>query len=106
MVYSFDWDMLYSDPLINPFFSTFNVFLGTLTALPIIAVLWYSNIWNTGYLPINSNNVFSNLGKRYIVARVVNDNGFSTAQHMSYTCLCIFRPECSLATASVSNRYI
>lgn len=86
MAYSFDWNMLYSDPLINPFFSTFNFFLGTLSTLPIIAVLWYSNVWNTGYLPINSNNVFSNLGKRYVVARVVDENGlFNSTAYESYS---------------------
>lgn len=42
------------DPLINPFFSTFNFFLGGVVTLPIVAALWYTNTWNTGYLPISA----------------------------------------------------
>lgn len=41
------------DPLINPFFSTFNFFLGSLFTMPIILALWYTNTYQTGYLPIS-----------------------------------------------------
>ena len=86
MAYSFDWNVLAFDPLINPFFSTFNFFLGTLTTLPIVAAIWYSNVWNTGYLPINSNGVFSNRGSRYVVARVVDEHGlFNSTAYESYS---------------------
>ncbi|KAJ6602095.1 OPT-domain-containing protein [Mycena vulgaris] len=71
-----DWNQLvYAvDPLIYPFYSTFNTFLGTLITLPIIAALWYTNTWNTGYLPINSNRVFDNTGTPYQVLNVVGNN--------------------------------
>jgi len=86
MAHSFDWNIQYFDPLINPFFSTFNFFLGTLTTLPIVAAIWYSNVWNTGYLPINSNGVFSNRGSRYVVARVVDEHGlFNSTAYESYS---------------------
>lgn len=88
MIYSFDWNVLtvQVDPLINPFFSTINIFLGAVVTLPIIAAIWYSNTWNTGYLPINSNGVFSNLGKRYVVARVVDERGlFNSTAYENYS---------------------
>jgi len=27
---------------------------GVFATFPIIIALWYTNVWNTGYLPINS----------------------------------------------------
>ncbi|KAJ7083916.1 OPT-domain-containing protein [Mycena crocata] len=62
------------DPLIFPFYSTFNTFLGTAITLPIIAAIWYTNTWNTAYLPINSNRVFDNTGFLYNVSNAVGDN--------------------------------
>ncbi|KAJ6509641.1 OPT-domain-containing protein [Mycena vulgaris] len=66
---TFDWAQftVYVDPLIYPFFSTFNA---------IILALWYTNTWNTGYLPINANQVFDNTGNRYNMSNVVGGNTF------------------------------
>ncbi|KAJ7140663.1 OPT-domain-containing protein [Mycena epipterygia] len=71
-----DWNQLVYvvDPLIYPFYSTFNTFLGTLITLPIIVAIWYSNTWETAYLPINSNRVFDNTGAMYSVANAVGNN--------------------------------
>lgn len=85
---SFDWNVVVSfvDPLINPFFSTLNFFIGALTTMPIIAALWYTNVWHTGYLPINSNGVFSNTGKRYNVSRIVDAHGlFNKTAYEAYS---------------------
>ncbi|KAJ7741785.1 OPT-domain-containing protein [Mycena maculata] len=73
---TFDWNQLvYAvDPLIFPFYSTFNTFLGTLITFPIIVAIWYSNTWNTAYLPINSNHVYDNTGSLYTVSRAVGNN--------------------------------
>ncbi|KAJ6616612.1 OPT-domain-containing protein [Mycena sp. CBHHK59/15] len=85
---TFDWNQLvYAvDPLIFPFFATFNTFLGTLITLPIILALWYSNTWFTGYLPINSNHVFDNTGELYSVANAVGNNTlFDQALYEDYS---------------------
>lgn len=85
---TFDWNQLtvQVDPLINPFFSTFNVFLGAITTLPVIAAIWYSNVWETAYLPINSNGVFANNGKRYVVKNTLNDRGlFDNEAYKQYS---------------------
>ncbi|KAJ7478906.1 OPT-domain-containing protein [Mycena latifolia] len=81
---TFDWNQLvYAvDPLIYPFYT----FLGTLITLPIIAALWFSNTWNTGYLPINSNRVYDNTGSLYIVANAVGNNTlFSQEKYEQYS---------------------
>ncbi|KAJ7254139.1 OPT-domain-containing protein [Mycena rebaudengoi] len=73
---TFDWNQFsfQLDPLIYPFFSTFNTFLGAMIAFPIIVALWYTNTWYTGHLPINSNHVFDNAGSFYNVTNAVGDN--------------------------------
>ncbi|KAJ7064276.1 OPT-domain-containing protein [Mycena amicta] len=73
---TFDWNQLvYAvDPLIFPFYSTFNTFLGTLITLPIVAALWFSNTWFTSYFPINSNHVYDNTGNLYTVSKAVGNN--------------------------------
>ncbi|KAJ6462667.1 OPT-domain-containing protein [Mycena vitilis] len=73
---TFDWNQftVLLDPLIYPFFSTFNYFIGMLLTFPIIVALWYSNTWNTGYLPINSNLVFDNTGSFYNVTNAIGSN--------------------------------
>ncbi|KAF8193622.1 OPT-domain-containing protein [Mycena galopus ATCC 62051] len=85
---TFDWNQLtvIVDPLISPFFTTFNLFLGALFTLPIIATLWYTNTWNTGYLPINSNIVFDNTGNIYNVSATLGSDGlFNQAMYESYS---------------------
>ncbi|KAJ6505760.1 OPT-domain-containing protein [Mycena vitilis] len=85
---TFDWNMIVIevDPLISPFFATFNLFLGALFTFPIIAALWYTNTWNTGYLPINSNLVFDNTANLYSVANAVgSDTMFNQTMYESYS---------------------
>ncbi|KAF7372951.1 OPT-domain-containing protein [Mycena sanguinolenta] len=83
---TFDWNQTLVDPLINPFFTIFNYFLGALITLPIIVAIWYTNTWNTGYLPINSNYVFDNTGNLYKVMNVVgNDTLFNQVMYENYS---------------------
>jgi len=85
---TFDWNQLtvLADPLINPFYSLFNAFLGTLFTAPIILAIWYTNTWETAYLPINNNRVWDNTGNRYQVLKVVNeDSMFDEAGYKAYS---------------------
>ncbi|KAJ6564729.1 OPT-domain-containing protein [Mycena capillaripes] len=85
---TFDWNVLTygADPLILPFFTTFNLFLGALLTFPIIVAIWYTNTWNTGYLPINSNLVFDNTGFPYSVANAVgSDTLLNSTMYEAYS---------------------
>jgi len=86
---TFDWNVLSSisaDPLMVPFFSTANSFLGTFFSGFAILAWWYSNSWNTGYLPINSNLIYDNTASRYNISRVINEKGlFDAAKYESYS---------------------
>jgi hypothetical protein len=84
---TWDWSQLslIIDPLISPFYSVFNTFLGTLITAQIILAIWYTNTWNTAYIAINDNHVWDNTGSRYNVLRVIdnsttlfNEEGYKT----------------------------
>ncbi|KAF5024438.1 hypothetical protein F66182_3524 [Fusarium sp. NRRL 66182] len=66
---TFDWNVAtyYVDPLLVPFHVTFNMFLGAVLGGITIAAMYWSNTYNTGYLPINTNTMFDNTGAKYNV---------------------------------------
>ncbi|KAK2048969.1 OPT oligopeptide transporter [Colletotrichum somersetense] len=86
---TFDWNvMLFDsvDPLMVPAFSTFNRTLGMWLIGFIILGIYYSNAWNTAYLPINSNRVFDHFGKIYNVSRAIDDRGmYDHEKYMDYS---------------------
>jgi OPT family small oligopeptide transporter len=77
---TFDWNVLMfdqMDPLMVPAFSTFNRTLGMfLFGILFIVPIYYTNTWNTSYIPINSNRVFDHFGQRYNVSRTIDERGF------------------------------
>lgn len=86
---TFDWNILLwdgQDPLMVPFFNTLNKFMGMFISMFFIIAVWWSNVWNTAYLPINSNYVFDNTGSRYNVSRAIDDRGlFDPEKYLSYS---------------------
>ncbi|KAL2822901.1 OPT oligopeptide transporter protein-domain-containing protein [Aspergillus granulosus] len=70
-----DWSQIsyVGSPLLIPSWAVFNVFGGLVFWIWIVAVAcYYTNVWNTGYLPFQSSNVFDNTGSIYNVSRIVN----------------------------------
>ncbi|CAM1500425.1 Fc.00g095870.m01.CDS01 [Cosmosporella sp. VM-42] len=86
---TFDWNVLLwdsADPLMVPFFSTFNRFIGVFISFWVVLGFWYGNIYNTGYLPINSNRVYDHFGKLYNVTLAVNEQGlFDQDKYAAYS---------------------
>lgn len=83
-----DWNILtyQVDPLVVPFFTTFNFFLGMLFSMFIIVAIYYSNAFNTAYLPINSNRPFDHFGKSYNVTAIIDDRGiFDGPKYEAYS---------------------
>ncbi|SPO00603.1 related to sexual differentiation process protein [Cephalotrichum gorgonifer] len=72
-----DWNILsyMVDPLMVPFFSTFNLFLGAFCSTLIIVAMYYTNTYNTAYLPINSNLPFDHFGNVYRVSSIIDERG-------------------------------
>ncbi|KAL2838615.1 OPT oligopeptide transporter protein-domain-containing protein [Aspergillus pseudoustus] len=70
-----DWSQIsyVGSPLLIPSWAVLNVFGGLVFWIWIVAVAcYYSNVWNTGYLPFQSSSVFDNTGSTYNVSRIVN----------------------------------
>ncbi|KAK9469149.1 OPT oligopeptide transporter protein-domain-containing protein [Lipomyces arxii] len=82
-VTTFDWAVINnSSPLVVPFFSTMNQYIGLIIgALMLIGMYWQNYKW-TGYLPINTNQVYDNTGKRYNLSRIID--GASTFDQQKY----------------------
>lgn len=56
-----------------------------ISSLFIIGFYW-SNQWNTGYLPINTNRISDNTGKPYNISRAIDDRGiFDNAKYQAYS---------------------
>ncbi|KAF3987056.1 hypothetical protein FT663_04611 [Candidozyma haemuli var. vulneris] len=69
---TFDWNTILNTPLAIPFFAQVNAYVGSLIAFVCIVALWWTNYKWTAYLPINSNQVFTNTGEPYAVREVLN----------------------------------
>ena len=86
---TFDWNILLfdnTDPLMLPFFSTFNKFIGAVLAFFTILGIYYSNSFYTSFLPINSNRIFDNTGSLYNISRAIDDRGiFDAAKYEAYS---------------------
>ncbi|CAH2352877.1 oligopeptide transporter 2 [[Candida] railenensis] len=73
---TFDWNIIsYTTPLVVPWYTSLNVYLGTFLALPVICAVYWTNSKWSAYLPLNSNGLFNNVGETYQVAEVLNDVG-------------------------------
>lgn len=83
---SFDWNVInYNYALTIPFYSQVNQYIGMVLAFFAIIGVWYSNYKWTGYLPINSNALFTNTGDPYSVQKILNSNSvFDNAKYQNY----------------------
>ncbi|KAK9246612.1 OPT oligopeptide transporter protein-domain-containing protein [Lipomyces tetrasporus] len=83
---TFDWAVVnYSSPLVVPFFSLVNRYVGLLLGAVMMAAMYWTNYRWTGYLPINSNEVFDSMGKEYNLSRVLENNQFSVEGYRNYS---------------------
>ncbi|KAL4770346.1 OPT oligopeptide transporter protein-domain-containing protein [Aspergillus nidulans var. acristatus] len=71
---TFDWSQVsyVASPLLAPSWAIMNVAAGLVFWIWIVAVAcYYSNIWNTGYLPFQSSKLYDNTGNVYNATRIV-----------------------------------
>lgn len=85
---TFDWNIVthYVDPLVIPFSVTVNILFGTFLGGLVIIGIYYTNAYNTGYLPINSNSMFNHYGKTYNVSMILDDRSWlDEAKYQEYS---------------------
>ena len=56
-----------------PTFTVVNQVIGLVIGAVISIAVWYTNVWNTGYLPINANGTYDNTGAPYNITSVLDD---------------------------------
>lgn len=72
-----DWTVatFLGDPIVTPLFTLINFASGmALAGFIATPLLYFSNVWNGGYLPINSNKIYDNTGSFYKLDRILNDD--------------------------------
>ncbi|KAK5998914.1 Oligopeptide transporter 2 [Cladobotryum mycophilum] len=74
---TFDWNFVAAqfDPMVLPVFSTLNVFTGAFFFFFVILGVYYTNAYNTAYLPIISNAPYDRFGHPYNVSAVLDARG-------------------------------
>lgn len=85
---TFDWNVVSSllAPLNTPFFAIANNYLGTLIAGAIvIPAIYFTNLYYTGYLPINSSRLFTNTGEEYEVTKILTNNILDEVKYQNYS---------------------
>ena len=84
---TFDWNSATSsyNALAQPFFSTCTMYFGSIFGALIILAIYYTNMFNTAYLPINSSAPFANDGSRYNVSKIVVNNTLDNALYQEYS---------------------
>ncbi|BEJ16019.1 hypothetical protein CspHIS471_0506240 [Cutaneotrichosporon sp. HIS471] len=84
--FEWSWGTATSTPLVTPLFSIMNQFFGFCAAGIMILGIYYTNSYNTGYLPINTNRTYDNRGNRFNVSRIVDKHGkMDTAKFQQYS---------------------
>ncbi|KAH7208801.1 OPT oligopeptide transporter protein-domain-containing protein [Fusarium oxysporum] len=69
-----DWNVAtyLGDPIVTPFFTLMNFASGmAIWGFIVAPLVYFNNVWDTGYLPINNNYIYDNHGSRYNISRVL-----------------------------------
>jgi len=84
---TFDWNVATSSyaALSIPFFVTATMYCGSIFGGLIILGMWYTNQYDTAYLPINNSNPFANDGTVYKVQKVVVNNKLDEELYQQYS---------------------
>ncbi|KAF5366690.1 hypothetical protein D9757_013582 [Collybiopsis confluens] len=87
-ILTFDWSMIayIGSPLVTPWWSELNTTVSLVVQFFILApILYFTNAFNTAYLPISAPISFDNTGAPYNVSRVVTDGQFDNSKYLAYS---------------------
>ncbi|KAF5343654.1 hypothetical protein D9758_014690 [Tetrapyrgos nigripes] len=106
---TFDWAQIayIGSPLATPWWAEANVAVGFIAFYwVLVPVLYYTNTWNSKYMPISSRTSYDNTGATYNVTLITNPDGtFNEAQYRNYSPLFIsatFAVSYGLSFASIT----
>jgi OPT family small oligopeptide transporter len=81
---TFDWNVSGTQSLVTPFFSTFQQYIARVLSGLIIIAMFYSNMYWSAYMPINSAVAFANDGTEYNVTQVLTDGLIDKKKYDAY----------------------
>ncbi|KAK9312007.1 OPT oligopeptide transporter protein-domain-containing protein [Lipomyces starkeyi] len=85
-VTTFDWAVInYFNPLVIPVFSTLNNYIGMLCGGVVVIALYWTNYRWGSYLPINSNQLWTNHGTQFNVSKVLTNALLDEKKYQSYS---------------------
>ncbi|KAG8956736.1 hypothetical protein FRC04_000214 [Tulasnella sp. 424] len=86
---TFDWNQIayIGSPLMYPFWSQLNIMAGfVIFYWIIIPVLYYSDVWKTGHLPISGTIAYDRFAQPYDISRVITpDNNLNVTAYEEYS---------------------
>ncbi|KAK9385068.1 OPT oligopeptide transporter protein-domain-containing protein [Lipomyces mesembrius] len=83
---TFDWSVInYTTPLILPFFSALNKYIGAWIGAFIIIGMYWSNYKYTAYFPPNNSNVYDRTGAKYNLTKVITNHIFDAEKYRNYS---------------------
>lgn len=86
---TFDWSQVAynNSPLVSPIIAQVNVIIGWLFFYAILpCIIYYKNIWYTGYFQIAANAAYDNTGASYNTSRIIGSDGiFDDAAYKTYS---------------------
>ncbi|KAG6866881.1 hypothetical protein C0991_008818 [Blastosporella zonata] len=88
-IFTFDWSMIgyLGSPLVTPWWSEANTIVGFIVMFWIVTpILYFTNAWDSAFLPITSTHVFDNTANRYDPRAIVTPEGlFDEAAYAAYS---------------------
>jgi OPT family small oligopeptide transporter len=82
---TFDWNVAFTGRLVTPAFSTIQQYIGSVLSGLIILGMFYSNFYWSAYIPLNSNDAFTNTGQVYNVTQVLTNNLLDEQKYQQYS---------------------
>lgn len=87
-LFTFDWSQIafMGSPLATPWWAEGNVAFGFIFFFwLVVPLVYYTNIWNSQFMPILSRDIFNNTGQRYEVTRILTDGQFDPHKYAEYS---------------------
>lgn len=83
---TFDPSLINFSSLYTPWNALWQYTAGFLVTTFAVIIIWYKNVANTGYLPINVTTMHDNMGNQYNLSRIVNSNNtFNLKAYENYS---------------------
>lgn len=107
-----DWSQIafIGSPLATPWWAEGNVAFGFVFFFWFITpILYYTNVWDSQYMPVISRNAFDNTGHQYNVSLILTDTMMDMEKYRDYSPLFLptgFVISYALSFASVTGNYL